>query len=677
MEESTRKKDSAKLQWDTKPRRAVNPRDIEFQTAEIVIPNPVRDQSTITVFGRLNIELDKSTMNRLIWGDNLLAMQALLASGYEGRVNLIYIDPPFWTGEDYYATFEIEETEVTRSPSVIERLAYKDIWEGGIDSFLDMMFSRLQIMRRLLADNGCIYIHLDWHMVHYVKIIMDEIFGYNNFVNEIIWQKIRVKKSQSKGFGNVHDTILVYSKSSNIIFNQQYTEYSDAYLDSHWKSKDPESGKNYRLISLSQKGSGPSRKFNDRIISPPPGKHWVWSQERIDEGLKKGTIVFTKSGTPAIKKFLEESKGTNITDIWTDIYPVNPMAKENVNFQTQKPETLLERIIKTSSNEGDLVLDCFAGSGTTAVVAEKLNRRWILCDFGKVSVQIARNRLVQMETKPFLVENIGNYQRHLIYLSGSRISEMQRIVMKLYGATPRKDYLDLGTKQVEDQLELVYVSYPDRPVTARKAEELGSLAEHLDGKGYSCLVILGWDYEYNYDEILRERKRKTKRKWYTEIVSKVVPTEVYEYLKKAKNIEELESFIGEKIRFHNKPYLKLLKPDLQKTFGKNWKVTVGIDKYVVFDFPVEKEDKKEMQEIVKEKPLSLIDYWAIDWDYDGITFRSRWQAMRRMGNKIVTVPKTTSKEVEAKRLYNVAIRVVDIFGNDATSTVSIDLRGMS
>jgi adenine-specific DNA-methyltransferase len=151
-----------------------------------------------------------------------------------------------------------------------------------------------------------------------------------------------------------------------------------------------------------------------------------------------------------------------------------------------------------------LVADFFAGSGTTAVVAEKLKRRWILCDFSKLSIQVTRNRLVQNETKPFLVENMGNYQRQLIYLGGSRVSEIQTIVLKLYGATPRKDYPDMGIRKVEDKTELVYVSYPDRPITARKVEQLESLAEHLDGKGYSRLIILGWDYEYNYDEILRE-----------------------------------------------------------------------------------------------------------------------------------------------------------------------------
>jgi adenine specific DNA methylase Mod len=194
--EHVRNKDSARLIWSSKPRRAVNPKDIEFQTAEIVLLNPARDQQTILSFFNAlsDSQLDKNNMNRLIWGNNLLAMQALLASGYECKVGLIYIDPPFWTNEDYYAKFEVGDTEITKLPSVIERLAYKDICEGGIDSFLDMLYPRLQIMRRLLTDNSYIFIHLDYHIGHYIKLMMDEIFGNDNFRNEII-----VKRGRKKG----------------------------------------------------------------------------------------------------------------------------------------------------------------------------------------------------------------------------------------------------------------------------------------------------------------------------------------------------------------------------------------------------------------------------------------------------------------------------------------------
>jgi len=183
----SRKKDSAHLAWDTKPKRAPNPRDIEFQTAEIVIPNPHRDQARLPSFTESlsKMTIDKTKMNRLIWGDNLLAMQALISSGYEGKIDLIYIDPPFWTGEDYYTNVTIGQKTVEQSPPVAQRLAFKDFWSGGIDSYLDMLYPRLHLMKRLLTEDGCIFVHIDYHIGPYVRVMMDEIFP-GQLRNEIV-----------------------------------------------------------------------------------------------------------------------------------------------------------------------------------------------------------------------------------------------------------------------------------------------------------------------------------------------------------------------------------------------------------------------------------------------------------------------------------------------------------
>ena len=347
-----------------------------------------------------------------------------------------------------------------------------------------------------------------------------------------------------------------------------------------------------------------------------------------------------------------------------------------MGFPTQKPEKLLERIIKASSNEGDLVADFFCGSGTTLAVAERLSRRWIGVDFSKVAIQMARNRLVNMDAKPFLVENIGNYQRHMIYLYGGRIYEMQRIVLKLYDAMPRKDYPDMGIRKAEDGVtELIWVSYPDRPVTAKKVEELAKLAERLDGRGYKRLIILGWDYEYNFDQLWEARKRAMSE-LKVRVVPKNIPPEVYDYLKKAKKEGDIEPLKG-KIFFHEKPYLKLMKPIIEPQSSGKAKVTVGIERYIIFDIPVEKEkDRLKVLEIAKNNFAALIDYWSVDWDYDGFTFKSTWQAFRGFGKRVKTVPIKTTHELEVGREYTIAIRVVDIFGNDATATVKVDLRGV-
>ncbi|MDP3296751.1 MAG: site-specific DNA-methyltransferase [Thermodesulfovibrionia bacterium] len=691
--ENIRKKDSARLAWDSKPRRAPNPKDIEFQTAEVVIPNPAHREQLPLSFrdGKLGeAEIDKQKMSRLIWGDNLLAMQALLTQGYEGKINLIYIDPPFDSKADYSHKMTINNNptlekggkggfeqglEFTKEPSVIERLAYKDTWAGGTDSYLDMLYPRLQLMKRLLAEDGSIYVHLDWHVGHYVKIMMDEVFGRENFINEIVWQKIRVTKGQSIGFGNVHDNIFIYRKSSKAAFNQQKRDFDPKYINSHYR-KEPETGRLYRTVSFVQKGQGQARYFGDKLLEPPSGMHWIWSQEKIDKAMKESRIKFTSKGTPEKVQYLDEMEGDIVDDLWADIYPVNSQALEDTNYSTQKPSALLERIIEASSNEGDLVADFFCGSGTTLAVAEKLNRRWIGCELGKVGIQVTRARLVEQQARPFLIENIGNYQREMIYLTGGRIYEMQHLILKLYGATPRDKMSGLGIRKAEDNVdELVYVGYPDRPVTAGKAEELALQAQKLDGRGYKRLIILGWDYEYNYHQALESRKSALKDKIKVEIISRDIPPDIYDYLKKAKTDEDIEA-LSEKVKFYERPYLKMNEPKIKDLKDGKAEITLAIKRYVLMDIPISQTSKKGQEDytalmkIAKDNFAVLIDYWAIDWDYDGFTFKSQWQSFRGNGKKAKTVITETKETLEKKKRI-IAVRVVDIFGNDAGAVMEV------
>jgi len=360
-----RKKDSAKLIWNTKPKRAPNPKDIEFQTAEIVIPNPHRDQQRLSTFfaDLTRVEIDRTKMNRLIWGDNLLAMQALLASGYEGKVSLIYIDPPFWTGENYYLTVKINGEEITKSPSVIERLAYKDYWEGGVDSYLDMLYPRLHLMKKLLASNGSIYVHSDWHMSHYVKVLLDEVFGPENFKNEVVWKRSAIATNVEAQWRNSHDVLLFYSKGKNT-FHVQYGEYSESSLRHY--NKEDERGK-FRTVPLMASGrtSGPSGQ-PWRGVDPSrrgkSGMHWLQKNpEILDQLDKEKRIYWNKEGIPELRYYLSEAKGVYVPDVWDDISVINSMAKESVGFDTQKPEELIKRVITASSNPGDLVADFFLG----------------------------------------------------------------------------------------------------------------------------------------------------------------------------------------------------------------------------------------------------------------------------------------------------------------------------
>ncbi len=262
----------------------------------------------------------------------------------------------------------------------------------------------------------------------------------------------------------------------------------------------------------------------------------------------------------------------------------------------------------------------------------------------------------------------------MIYLSGGRIGEMQQVILKLYGDTPRRDSADLGTRHCPEDgaLELVYVGYPDRPVTARKAEELARQAEKLDGTGYKRLVILAWDYDYNYSSELENRLRAAKQPIKTKIESRTIPPDIYDYLKKAKDEDEIEPLRG-KIKFYEKPYLRLTKPQVKPGAEGKAEVTIGIEWYVVFDLPVAEKEREKLQALIKDKFAVLIDYWAVDWDYDGYTFKSQWQDMRGNGRKTKVVATRATANLATGKTCTIAVRLVDIFGNDAAGTVQIKL----
>ena len=395
-----------------------------------------------------------------------------------------------------------------------------------------------------------------------------------------------------------------------------------------------ETGRRYRIndITASMSRASSGQIYEWKGMRPPSSRCWVYAQEKMEELDRQNKIVYSKNGYPGLKHYLDESPGEKIPDIWDDINSAS--GKEQVYYPTQKPEKLLERIIQTSSNEGDLVADFFCGSGTTMAVADRLDRRWIGCNLDKVGLQVSRNRLVEQQSKPFLLENIGNYQRHMIYLSGSKIGEMQRIILKLYGAQSRSDRPDLGVRTHDDGTnELVYVGYPDRPTTAKKVIELAKDAELLDGTGYKKLVILAWDYDYNFSTDLENQVKVRKPK--TDIQPLTIPPEIYNYLRKAKNEDELES-LKDKLVFHEKPYLKVSQTVTDAGDGQVM-LSVNIDRYVLLDFPVPEKQQAELRKVIKDNFATLIDYWAVDWDYDGNLFKSQWQAIRGNGKRTQTV----------------------------------------
>lgn len=354
----------------------------------------------------------------LYYGDNLDVLRRHIP---DTSVDLVYLDPPFNSN----ATYNILFADQNGTQAASQARAFEDTWRWGAEAqgaledaiesggqlsltmqafrtllgpsnmlaYLAMMAPRLQELRRVLNPGGSIYLHCDPTASHYLKLLLDAAFGAGHFRNEIIWQRTRVAKRQSGYFGKVHDVILFSGKGEGGTFREQFVPHPEKYQESHYGSVEEATGRRYGLWDFTQRGPGEPRRFGDVVLVPPPGKHWIWSQERIDEGMKQGRIVFTSTGTPRLKRYLDSSKGEYVQDLWTDIFDVNAVAKERLGYPTQKPEALLERIITASSNAGDLVLDPFCGCGTTVAVAQRLERHWIGIDVTYAAIAVMKKRL--------------------------------------------------------------------------------------------------------------------------------------------------------------------------------------------------------------------------------------------------------------------------------------------
>lgn len=350
--------------------------------------------------------------NMLIFGDNLMALKAIYEDqrgankyGTKNRIKLIYIDPPFATKQDFMKDRE---------------KAYRDKIIGA--QFIEFLRKRLILLREILSDDGLIYVHLDTKKSHYVKAVLDEVFGEENFQNEIIWQRSTAHNMRTKGWIRCHDTVFFYSKSEGFIFNDQFVGYSSAQLSRYKRDED---GRPYKGENLTFSTVNSARQFSWRGTVPPPNRSWGASLDQLEKWWNEGRILKKKNGAPrldGLKIYLDETKGGNlVSTIWSDIERIGNTAGERQNYPTQKPETLIDRIIKSSSNENDIVLDAFAGSGTTLAVAEKLGRRWIGMDCGKLAHYTIQKRMLNLTTQigssrkdeRKLPERVEDFDKHL------------------------------------------------------------------------------------------------------------------------------------------------------------------------------------------------------------------------------------------------------------------------
>ena len=558
----------------------------------------------------------KDWRNKLIWGDNKLVISSLIKQGWAGKVNLIYIDPPFFTGADFSIRTWVGDERIEREPSIIEERAYRDTWSGGIASYLKYVYERLVLMRELLAENGSIYVHLDWHVGHYVKVMMDEVFGAENFLNEIVWHYRRWTGS-AKNFLNMHDTLLLYSKTSNYTFNEQWTDYTEKSL---------------------------------------------FRKQHYHTRIKGNDIYETKI----------DEKGVKQNDVW--IIPViNSQALERVDFATQKPETLLKRIILASSNPGDIVADFFTGSGTTLAVAEKLGRRWIGADLSKFAIQVTRKRLLDIHNskdlldekgkrkytnpaRPFELWNIGNYET--VYWQ-DREDEYLSFMLKLYQSQALIGFRYLHGRKGDRS---VHVGPLNAPVTM---EEVEKVVIECRANNFNRADVLGWEWSYDVNELAKELAEKNgvdlrlvQIPSVNEIKSALVGFDL-QLLKVPEQVVEKE--IAGYVKFPEVAYLEI-------ETGINGNEVVL--KITDFQLP----PTAELAEIASKVKDSreLIDYWAIDWDYKGDTFHNQWQSFRVKKNPLVDYE--AKHKYEGAGEYQIMAKVVDVFGDDTNKVGEVRVK---
>lgn len=620
---------------------------VSLQTRELVIPS--KDRGGYNFWGN-DGEGAADAPNRLIYGDNLLAMAALLAGdedapSFRGKIDLIYIDPPFDSKADYRTKITLPGATINQKPTVLEQFAYSDAWSEGTASYLAMIAPRLVLMRELLSVTGSIYVHLDWHVGHYVKILLDDLFGKDQFRNELIWRRMSIsgfKGKQKIPFN--HDTIFRYEKQDPSVFHPIHEDYSEEYK-ARFRYVD-EDGRRFRADQNLGTATSPAR---------------------IDEMRAQGLIHEGSSGNLYRKQYLDELPGVVLDDVWTDV-PWVTKGGQRLDYATQKPEALLERIISMSTEPGDLVADFFVGSGTTAAVAEKLDRRWVATDIGKPSAMITRKRLIDQEAKPFLYQAIGDYQveqaRSTLGRS-FRVGDLAKVVLDLFGALPLppEENVNGSLGRLPGTRTLVYADSPSRLTTISTLKRAQGYREVTMG-GFDKVVVLGWNFSVGIGQDINDLNDPN-----LEVL--VIPPDLLDRLKK-KGADKLAS----EVRFSSLQYLQA-EVAARTTDGERESLAVNLQNYVLLSpeaINLDQANRAKLQDVMNSEPLALIEYWTVDPDYDGEVFRSVWQDYR--GNtdndgdelRVVTTAVLDLPRVDGSR--TVCVRAVDVFGFESEVVIS-------
>jgi adenine-specific DNA-methyltransferase len=688
----------------------------------------------------------KGWTNKLIWGDNKLILSSLKNGPLrdeieaQGGLKLIYIDPPFDVGADFSMDIEIGDETFTKKPGILEEIAYRDTWGKGADSFIAMIYERLILMRDMLADDGSIYVHCDWRVNSFLRLAISEVFGEEQFRNEIIWKRKGGSANPSNRLGVVTDSLLWYSKSDTLRFNQEFTKDSDEakrYINERFTHVDSVTGRRFMDSPVVSPNPRPNLMYEYKGFQPPP-YGWSVSKEVMEAWDREGKLLIPKDKSKRIRRkiFLDEYIGQPVQNLWTDVFVINSQANEYLDYPTQKPESLLERVVKASSKQDDLIADFFCGSGTTSAVAERLGRKWIATDLGKFSVHTTRKRLigVQRELKAsgkdyraFEILNLGRYERQHYVGVNSNLREAEQqaqlaqkeaeflaLILRAYGAEKTDGFATFHGKKAG---RLVSVGPVNLPVTRLYVEEV--IAECRQ-KRITRVDILGFEFEMGlFPNVLDEARAKG-----IDIAPKYIPAEVFDKRAVEKN----------QVRFHDVSYIEV-KPHVGKSEKALPTVAVELTDFSVFysqdsiaqaEFTLKEKASKIVvekgqivkvskdkngivtREVLTKKWSDWIDYWAVDFDFEnkkeiirkpivpedrlpGIEadqraleayeevwtgdyiFENEWQTFRTKKDRSLEL-KSVAKECMPGR-RKIAVKVVDIFGNDTMTIVEVSLEG--
>jgi DNA modification methylase len=734
-------KREVELVWNGKSSEVCNivlPFQVIEQVDEPRAEKPAGSSTDLGLFDARGRQL-KGWTNKLIWGDNKLILSSLKNGPLreeiekQGGLKLIYIDPPFDVGADFSMDIEIGDETFTKKPNILEEIAYRDTWGKGADSFIAMIYERLVLMRDLLAEDGSIYVHMGPKIAHLVETVVREVFSGLGSGAHITWKRVTAH-GDSQRWGIIHDAIIWQTKHEKFVWSPQYEPYGEEYLSSKYTSTAPD-GRRYRLDNLTSPHARPNMTYVWRGHEPP-AMGWRYELATMERLFAEGRIELPKKegGRPQLRRFLDKGQGVPVGSIWSEISPVNSQAKEDTGYDTQKPEALLERIVKASSNEGDLVADFFCGSGTTAAVAEKLGRKWIATDLGKFAIHTTRKRMIGVQRqlkaegkdyRAFEILNLGKYERqHYVGINPNlRAVEQQKqleekeaafvdLILRAYRAEKTDGFIAFHGKKAG---RLVAVGPVNLPVTRLFIEEviLECRKKHI-----TKVDILGFEFEMGlFPNVLDEARAKG-----IDIAPKYIPAEVFD--KRA--VEKNQVVFHDVAAIEVKPLVRAGKK------GERPAVAVELTDFSVFYSQdsianAEAEIKNKGSRIVVEKGQIVkvskdkdgvvtrevltkewtdwVDYWAVDFNFESkreiirvpvnspepsppaplpegegrfeevwtgdYIFENEWQSFRTKKDRSLELTSVFHECAAGRR--KIAVKVVDIFGNDTMTIVDVSV----